>query len=434
VRRHRAALAVLTLLGGLARGAEPRAGDDAAVSRWLGDHLAEVVAIQRRIHAHPELAFEETATAALVAETLRATGYEVTTGIGGTGVGGVLRNGDGPTVLVRGDMDALPVTEASGLPYASTTPGVMHACGHDVHIAALLGTARVLAALRERWRGTVGIIAQPAEETGRGALAMIGDGLARRVPKPDAVLALHVKHDLAAGTVGYTPGWWSATVDSVDVVVHGRGSHGARPEASVDPVVTAAYVVTALQTLVSRNVPPADAAVVTVGTIHGGTKRNVIPDEVTLELSVRSHTPEVRRTLLDGIRRIATDTCHAFGCPRDPTITIEPEPTPAAYNDPALTAQAADVLRAVLGSDAVVELPPELVGEDFGRYAGALGAPAVLYRVGAADPARVAAARATGAPLPELHSPQFVADSEPTLRTAVRTMADLTLTLLAPPQ
>ncbi len=434
MRLFLATIAALPLLAGLVAAAGPRTGDDAAVRQWLAPHLTEIVALQQRIHTHPELAFEETATAALAAETLRAAGYTVTTGVGRTGVVGVLRNGDGPTVLVRGDMDALPVTEASGLPYASATPGVMHACGHDVHVAALLGTARVLAAVRERWRGTLVILAQPAEETGRGALAMIADGLAARFPKPDALLALHVKHDLAAGTVGYTPGWWSANVDSVDVVVHGRGSHGARPEAGVDPVVAAAYIVTALQTLVSRNVPPSEAAVVTVGTIHGGTKRNVIPDEVKLELTVRSNTPEVRRLLLDGIRRIATDTCRAFGCPTDPSVDVEPEPTPAAYNDPALTAKAADVLRAVLGPDAVVELPAELIGEDFGRYASALGAPAVLYRVGAVEPARVAAARAAGTPLPSLHSAEFVAASEPTLETAVRTMADLTLTLLAPGQ
>jgi hippurate hydrolase len=421
------------LFATVALAASVRSGDDAAVQAWLDAHVGEIVALQHRIHASPEVAFEETRTAALVAETLESAGYAVTSGVGRTGVVGILKNGDGPTVLVRGDMDALPMTEASGLPYASATPGVMHACGHDVHVASLLGTAQVLAALRARWRGTVVMLAQPAEETGRGALAMIDDGLATRIPKPDALLALHVKHDLPAGSVGFTSGWWAATVDSVDVVIHGRGSHGARPEASIDPVVVSAYIVTALQTLVSRNVPPGEGAVVTIGSIHGGTKRSVIPDEVKLELTVRSYTPEVRRTLLDGIRRIATDTCRAFGCPREPTFTVEEEPTPSAWNDPALTAQSVAVLREALGADAVVELPAEMIGEDFGRYSGALGAPAFLFRVGVASPARVAAAKAAGEELPSLHSARFVADSEPTLATSVRAMADLVLALLAAP-
>jgi len=420
------------LVATLAHADEPRAGDDAAVQAWLDAHLASVVALQQRIHRHPELAMEETETAALVAETLKNAGYAVTTGVGGTGVVAVLQNGDGPTVMIRGDMDALPVTEASGLAYASETPGKMHACGHDVHVANLLGTAEVLAALRDRWRGSVVIVAQPAEETGRGALAMLDDGLATRMPKPDAILALHVKHDLAAGMVGVTSGWWAANVDSVDIVIHGRGSHGARPEASIDPVVVSAYVVTALQTLVSRNVPPGEGAVVTVGSIHGGTKRSVIPDEVELELTVRSYEPAVRQTLLDGIRRIAVDQCRAFGCLRAPTITVEEQPTPAAWNDPALAARVTAMLRAVVGPEAVVELPAEMIGEDFGRYAGALGAPAVLYRIGAAPAARVAAAKTGGPPLPSLHTADFVADAEPALRTGVRTMADIVLTLLAP--
>lgn len=406
--------------------------DDQAVGGWLDANLGALITLQQRIHQNPEVAFEETKTAALVAETLERAGYTVTSGVGKTGVVGVLQNGEGSTVLVRGDMDALPVTEASGLPYASATPGVMHACGHDVHVAALLGTAEVLAALRERWHGNVVIIAQPAEETGRGALAMLDDGLAGRIPKPDALVAMHVKHDIAAGTVGLTLGWWAANVDSVDVVIHGRGAHGARPQSSIDPIVVSAYVVTALQTLVSRNVPPGEGAVVTVGSIHGGTKRSVIPDEVKLELTVRSYEPEVRRTLLDGIRRIAVDQCRAFGCPREPTITTEEQPTPAAYNDPELTERAAGVLRGALGADAVVALPPEMIGEDFGRYAGALGAPAVMLRVGAVAPARLAAAAAANDELPGLHSARFVADSEPTLRTGVRAMADVVLALLAP--
>jgi hippurate hydrolase len=409
---------------------EGHPGDDAAVVGWLNAHLPELTATYEALHAAPEISFEERETAAGVARDLGAAGYQVTSDVGKTGVVGVLANGTGRTVLIRGDLDALPIAEATGLPYASRRSGVMHACGHDAHTTALVGTARALAALRDRWHGTVVIVAQPAEEVGQGARAMIADGLFERFPHPDATLALHVAADLPEGTVGWTAGWWAANVDSVDVTIHGRGAHGARPQDGVDPIVAAAQIVTAWQTLVSRRIDPTEDGVVTVGSIHGGTKGNVIPDDVAMQLTVRSFTDDVRRQLLDGIRQIATDTCRAFGCPTPPTVVVKDEYTPAAWNDPALAAAAARLFRSVLGDDHVVERRREMIGEDFGVYARTLGVPGFLFRVGTVGAAAVAASRQPGAaPLPSLHSSTFAPIPGSTLRTAVRAMTNLVLAL-----
>jgi amidohydrolase len=418
-----------------------RADLDPVVRAWVDRTLPSWVQRYEDLHAHPELSLAEHTTAAMVAAELGRAGYRVTTGVGGTGVVGVLANGAGPVVLVRGDMDALPVKEETGLPYASgvtaTLPdgnatGVMHACGHDVHTTSLVATATVLAEMRTRWRGTVVAVAQPAEELGRGADAMIRDGLFTRFPKPNAVVALHVAADLAAGDVGVTPGFHMANVDSVDVTIFGRGGHGARPHETVDPIVTAAHVVTALQTLVSRRVDPVEPAVVTVGAIHGGTKHNVIPDQVTLQLTVRSFRDDVRRALLDGIAEITTDMCAAFGCPRPPLVRVKEEGTPAAYNDPALAASARGVFTAAFGPAAVVERRPEMGGEDFGRYAAAANVPGLMFRLGSVDRAALAASRKPGAAaLPGLHSSRYAPAPEPTLATGIRAMAHLTLSLLA---
>jgi hippurate hydrolase len=393
------------------------------------------------LHAAPELSLAETATAALVAAGLERAGYRVTPGVGGNGVVGVLANGPGPVVLVRGDMDALPVREETGLPYASTvtatlpdgnTTGVMHACGHDVHATTLLATSAVLAELRARWRGTVVVVAQPAEELGRGADSMIRDGLFTRFPKPDACVALHVAADLPAGAIGVTPGFAFANVDSVDVTIFGRGGHGARPNEAVDPIVTAAHLVTVLQTLVSRRVDPLDPAVVTVGAIHGGTKHNVIPDQVRLQLTVRSFAAETRRTLLEGIRQTAADVSATFRCPRPPLVVVKDENTPAAYNDPALAADAAALFRSAFGAAAVVERRPEMIGEDFGRYAPAADVPGFMFRLGSVAPDALAATRRPGAaPLPSLHSSRYAPLPAPTLATGVRAMTHLVLGLLA---
>lgn len=413
----------------------------ARVDRWVEAHLGDTVGVYRTLHANPELSLEETATARFVARVLEAAGYAVTAGVGGTGVVGVLENGPGPVVLIRADMDALPVTERTGLPYASqvrvTGPdgretGVMHACGHDAHIANLTAVARLLADERDAWSGTLVLVAQPAEELGAGALAMIEDGLFDRFPRPDVVLALHVESELAAGTVGYTPGFAFANVDAVDVVFHGRGGHGARPHKAVDPIVAAAHFVVAVQTIVSRRVDPQDPAVVTVGTFHAGTKRNLIPDDARLELTVRSYTDAVRAQLLEGIAQIAADTCRTFQCTAPPDVSIREAYTPALYNDPELTADAVEIFEGALGEDAVVRRPPSMGGEDFGRYARALGVPGLMYRVGAQPAERFAAfERGEGPPLPSLHSSEFAPDPEPTLATATRTLARLALALLA---
>jgi len=420
--------------------ATPEASDARSVSDWVEGHLAEVLADYRDLHAHPELSGEETRTAARVAESLRAAGFDVSEGVGGTGVVGVLENGPGRTLLIRGDMDGLPVAEETGLPYASRVRveregggevGVMHACGHDVHTANLLGVARLLADLRSEWAGTVLIVAQPAEEVGRGALAMIRDGLFERFPRPEAAIALHVESELPAGHVAVVPGWATANVDSVDVTIHGRGGHGARPHRAADPVVAAAHLVTALQTLVSRRVDPLAPAVVTVGSIHGGHKHNVIPDEVHLQLTVRSYADEVRELLIGGIQQLARDTCASFQCAAPPTVAVKADYTPAGYNDPLLTESAASLFGGLFGAERVHRLEPSMGGEDFGRYARTLEAPGLQFRLGTASDERWR--RRHEEPLPSLHSSRFAPDPEPTLRTGLRALAGLALALLAEP-
>ncbi len=412
------------------------------VERHLQADLELSLAEYRHLHAHPELSLEEHATAERVAQALEAAGYAVTRGVGGTGVVGVLANGDGPIVLIRADMDALPVRETTGLAYASqvavTGPdgrdtGVMHACGHDVHTTSLISVARLMARSRAFWSGTLVVIGQPAEETGQGALAMIDDRLFERAPKPDTVLALHVESDLPAGQVGLTPGFAFANVDSVDLVFHGRSGHGARPHQAVDPIVAGSYFVVALQTLVSRRIDPVDSAVVTVGTFHAGSRRNQIPDEARLELTVRSFTDPVRQQLLDGIGQIARDTCQTFRCVSPPDVVTREAFTPALYNDPALTARAQQIFEAAFGEQSVVSLPPSMGGEDFARYSKALDVPGLLFRVGAQPVGLFEASRAPGGkPLPSLHASDFAPDPGPTLATAIRAMSLLAFDLLDP--
>jgi len=414
------------------------------VNRWLDANLDGLLKTYRHLHAHPELSLQETKTAALVATQLTTAGYTVEAGIGGHGVAGVLRNGEGPTLMIRGDMDGLPVVEQTGLPYASktsatradgTSVGVMHACGHDIHVTNLLGVAKLLSAHRELWAGTVVIVAQPAEELGRGARLMMDDRLFARMPKPDFAIALHVDADLPAGKVGYVSGWAAANVDSVDIIVHGRGGHGARPHQSNDPIVTAAHIVTALQTIVSRRVDPQAPAVVTVGSIHGGTKNNVIPDAVELKLTVRSYSDGVRKVLMDGIRQIADDACRTFRCPKKPTIKTKKHYTPAVYNHPGLSAAAGGVFRSALGDAALAERKPTMGGEDFGRYSRRLGVPGLLFRLGTVGPRAWSASLRKGAtPLPTLHSSRFAPEPTVTLRTGLRAMGHLALSLLPRPQ
>ncbi|HVZ66545.1 MAG TPA: amidohydrolase [Lacunisphaera sp.] len=396
------------------------------------------------LHAHPELSLMEVRTAAAVARELRATGFEVTEHVGGHGAVAVLKNGAGPVLLMRADIDALPVAEETGLPYASKVRvtdlagadvPVMHACGHDIHATVLVGTAQVLASLRERWSGTLLLVVQPAEERGLGATAMLADGLYSRFPKPDFAVAEHDSATLPAGTVGTIEGYAMANVDWVDITVRGVGGHGAYPQNTKDPVVLAARIVLALQTIVSRETSPLNPAVVTVGSIHGGTKPNVIPDEVKLRLTLRSYSDAVRAHTIEAVRRVCRGEAIAAGMPEDrlPVVTvIEDEATPSTYNDPTLTRRIHGALTAWLGADKVTTIEPEMGGEDFSQFGRtAEKIPLCLVRIGAVAPEKIAESARTGVPLPTLHSSKFAPVPEPTIKTGVTAMTAIALDLLA---
>jgi hippurate hydrolase len=449
VARWRVVLAALAafvlLLGVLPRAKEAAAarGDGKQrlkeVDEQVAAQLSDLEALYKYLHTHPELSLQEFRTSARLAEELKKLGFTVATKVGGTGVVGVLENGKGPTVLIRTDMDALPVTEKTGLDYASKVRardkngnevGVMHACGHDMHMTCWVGTARVLAALKDRWKGTLVFIGQPAEEIGTGAREMLKDGLFKRFPRPDYCLALHCDALGPHGTVAYTEGLALANVDSVDITVRGKGGHGASPHSTVDPIVLAARIILDLQTLVSRETNPTDPAVVTVGSIHGGTKHNIIPHEVKLQLTVRSTKDTVRQHLLSGIKRIAEGCATAANAPPPEVKVDETEFTPALYNDPALTKKTVALLKEVLGADGVRERPPVMGGEDFSRY-GREGVPVFLYFLGTVAPERYEASRKEGvAPLPSLHSDLYAPVLTPSLKTGVRTMSMAALNLL----
>jgi hippurate hydrolase len=390
-----------------------------------------------------------------VARELRAAGCEVTEKVGqyenpaltGYGVVGLLKNGPGPTVLIRSDLDGLPVTEETGLPWASKDTatdddgklvGVMHACGHDIHMSALIGVARVLVKLKDRWSGTIVFVGQPAEETGIGARALLKDGLYTRWPKPDFVLGLHDSAQIEVGKIGVTEGYAYANVDSVDVTVLGVGGHGAYPHKTKDPIVLAAEMITEWQTIASRENNPLDPVVVTVGSIHGGSKHNIIPDEVKLQLTVRSYKADVRERTLAAIARIANGCALAAGFPADrmPIVTVRrDEFTPATYNNPELTQRVFAVLQATLGQDKVEKSDPTMGGEDFSEYSllPEHSIPACMFNVGAVDPAKLAASQVPGAPpLPSLHSSLFAPVAEPTIRTGIVGMASVVLELMKP--
>ena len=380
------------------------------------------------IHQNPELSLHETHTAAKLADRLRSLGYDVTTGVGGTGIVAILKNGNGPVVMLRTELDALPIEEQTGLPYASKVKWksasgaeipVMHACGHDLHMAALVGTAAVMAENRQRWHGTLMLIGQPAEEVIQGAEAMLKDGLFTRFPKPDYAIAVHDTPELPAGQIGFTPGYALTSADSVDVVIYGRGAHGSRPDLAIDPIVIAAQTVLAWQTIVSREIKPGEHAVITVGSFQAGTKNNIIPDEAHLQLTVRTYDPEVRKQVLAAIERMAKAEAAAAGAPREPTVKVF-ESTPATYNDPELTNRLAKVLAADLGADNVKQVPPGFASEDFSRY-GEAGVKSVQLGVGAIDPEKFAAAKKSGEILPGLHTARFAPDLKPSLRTAIET-------------
>lgn len=435
----------LPLLAALVAAAPLPAADDlrTLVGQKLDADYPALFALYQDLHQHPELSFTEVRTAGIVAKELRALGCEVTEKVGSLGVVGVLKNGPGPTVLIRADMDALPVKELTGLPYASTAvvqdvsgkeSPAMHACGHDAHVTGLIGTARVLTSLRDRWSGTVVLVAQHAEETSGGARAMLMDGLYARFPVPDYALALHVWADIPAGQVGTTEGSVCANVDSLDILVRGVGGHGSKPHTTKDPVVLAAEIITALQTIVSRELKPGTPAVVTVGSVHGGTRRNIIGEEVKLELTLRSYDEAVADHLIASIRRIAENLGRAAGLPADrlPVVSLATHRNPVTYNDPAFTRRVAGSIAAWLGAKNVVPTEPSTVGEDFAEFGRtAHKVPICLFWVGATDPAVFAAAEKAGTGVPSNHSPLFAPLPEPTLKTAVTAMSAAALDLLA---
>ena len=378
------------------------------------------------LHRNPELAFHEQRTAAELAERVKALGYDVTTGIGGTGIVAILKNGPGPTVMLRTELDALPIEEKTGLPFASTvktknaageTIPVMHACGHDLHMSAWAGTAELMAQNRQRWHGTLMLVGQPAEEIVSGAAAMVKDGLFTRFPKPNYALSLHDEPTLPSGVIGYHAGFFRASADTLEITIFGRGGHGAAPHTTVDPIVIAARTILGLQTIVSRENNPMDPAVITVGSIHGGTVANIIPEQVKLLLTVRTFNPEARKRLLAAIEREAKGEAIAANAPKEPLIEVK-SGTDAVYNEPELTRRMVAVLRTTLGPKNVVEMPAEMTSEDFSQY-GLAGVPAVLLHIGAVDPAKLEAARQSGVPLPKLHSPQWAPEREPTLKAAI---------------
>lgn len=403
---------------------------------WASKHTEELVEIYKWFHQNPELSFEEVETSARIAELWRQAGYEVTTDVGGHGVVAILKNGEGPTVMLRTDLDALPVTERTGLAFASTkqvvaadgsTTGVMHACGHDVHMTNLVGVARYMAEHRQRWRGTLMLIGQPAEERVAGARAMLKDGLFERFPRPDYAVALHVGPALAAGNVTLAGGFVWANVDSVDITVHGRGGHGAAPHTTVDPIVQAATLVLDLQTIVSREVNPTSPAVVTVGAIQGGSKHNIISDSCRLQLTVRSYDDAVREQILAAIRRKAAAVATSFNAP-PPSVEVT-EGTPALENNHQLAERLGKAFREVLGDDQVAPTVPAMGAEDFSEF-GRAGVPILMYRLGTIERRRLERFEQLGVSPPSLHSAEYYPDVEPTLQTGITTLVAAALELL----
>jgi amidohydrolase len=415
----------------------------ATLKEAIGADLPQLMTLYRDLHANPELSMQEVRTPAKLAPEMRKLGFTVTEKVGKTGVVALMRNGPGPVLMLRADMDALPVTEQTGLPFASkvrvTTAagvetGVMHACGHDTHVAAWLGTARRLAAMKDQWSGTLMMILQPGEETSEGAKAMLQDGLFTRFAKPSHVLGFHDAAVLPAGVVGITPGYALANVDSVDITVRGVGGHGALPATTKDPIVLASRIVTTLQTLISRENDPLNPAVVTVGSFHAGAKHNIISDEAKLQLTVRSYKPEVRKALLDGIERIARGEAIAAGMPEDrmPVVTVRTEQsTPATFNTDKFAARARELFTANFGADRIASPPPAMVGEDFSRfYLTDKSIESLLFWVGGTPKAKWDAAGGDPQKLPSLHSPFWAPDAEAVISTATEAMTLAALDVL----
>ena len=421
---------------------------------YIARQTPALVETYKDLHAHPELSHHEERTSTILAKGLREAGYTVAEHVGvypdgshAFGVVGIFKDGPGQTLLIRGDMDALPIVEETGLPYASRIVarnargqevGVMHACGHDIHTTVLLGTARALAATRSRWHGTVMVIGQPSEETIDGAKAMLADHLYERFGRPDKIIGLHDTNTLPAGAVGIVAGPAQASSTSIDVIIRGIGGHGSAPQFGRDPVTLAAYYITQIQTIVSREEDPQDPSVVTVGSIHGGTKRNIIPDEVRLELTTRSFSDKSRQTIIDGLKQIADGISLSAGLPPEKAATVrvlDGESTPVEYNDPALSAQVHEILVTTFGAERVLPEEKRMGSEDVGVFGMSADLkrheiPVAYFRLGAMDPVKFAAATNAGKPLPGLHTSRFEPLPQPTIETGVTAMTAVATALL----
>ena len=443
-RKVRIARAALMAAGALLCSTAAIAQDD-GLRAGVQEDMPDLMELYRDLHANPELSFEEDETAAKLAARMRTLGFEVTEGVGKTGVVAVMENGEGPTVLIRADMDGLPVVEQTGLPFASTvkaTPatgvetGVMHACGHDTHMTAWIGAAQQLVDHKDQWSGTLVMILQPAEEVGEGALAMLEDGLFTRFPKPDYAIAFHDAAQFPAGMIGYSPGYALANVDSVDIAVKGVGGHGAYPQSTKDPVVLASSIVMKLQTLVSRELSPLEPGVVTVGSFRAGSKHNIISDEAKLQLTVRSYTDEARKLLLDGIARIARGEAIAAGIAEDqlPVVTVADPYTPATFNDLYFTESVMTGFRDRFGEDRVMRVPSVMGGEDFSQYrrADPDGIESLIFWIGGVPEDEWQAAQAGEGTLPSLHSPFWAPDAEKVIETGAEALAAAAIDLMPP--
>jgi hippurate hydrolase len=428
------------ILAGLIGAAAHAAPLPAPFTEQLNANYPAIETLYQDLHRNPELGFDEHKTAAKLAELAKKLGFEVTTGVGGTGVVAIMKNGPGPTVMLRTEMDALPLLEKTSLPFASKATGknaagaavpVMHACGHDLHMSAWYGTAKLMAENRKAWSGTLMLVGQPSEETVHGAEAMLKDGLFKRFPKPDYALSFHDDATMPSGTIMYHAGPFRASSDVVNITVFGQGGHGAVPHEARDPIVIAARLVLALQTLVSRENNPIDPAVITIGTIHGGTVANIIPDQVKMSLSVRTFKADVRKRILASIAREAKGEAMAAGAPKEPLVEVE-EGTDSVYNDPELVQRMVKTVQGAVGPEFVKEMPAKMTSEDFSQYGQQPGVKAILLHVGAVEGSRLDAAKKAGQPLPGTHSPQWAPDFKPTVTNTIKAETAILLDLMAP--
>lgn len=413
-----------------------------SVDNFVDRIYPELDQLYKHLHQNPELSLQEKETSARIASELKSLGYQVTENVGGYGVVGVLENGAGPVLLIRSDMDALPMEEKTGLPYASTKKGISndgketyiaHSCGHDIHMSVFVGTAKMMVEYKNTWSGTLLMVGQPSEENGLGASNMMKDGLYERFPHPDYAIALHDDPFLPAGMLGYKAGALMAGVDMMNVTVYGQGAHGAAPHKGIDPIVLSSQMVQAYQTIVSRTIAPTDPAVVTVGSIHGGTVHNIIPDEVVMQLTLRSYSPAVRELLLTSVKRISENLARAAGLPEDklPTYWIRDPHTPALINDSELTNRMVNVFQNHFGEENVKEVEAQMIGEDFSRYGlQERMIPITMFYLGASNPVFLEKAKREGLEIPGLHSPYFAPLPEPTIKTGVKAMGMFAMDIL----